>query len=202
MFHEIFDFFDKELNYGEIVDEFRFTLHINLIRSKLEHASVFWNSITSTDANKLERIQQKFAVLCFNCFFPNVHHSHAYTLHAYEEEEKHMRYSLFKFALLLNSVHFWNLFFFESLLTISETFLCSISTLKVKIALLLDAVQLIKLWKLTYLEPKQFPLITFYNGVLVIIKIFLVFKMHVYFFFSYSILVYVIDLLELSSLPA
>jgi hypothetical protein len=60
------------------MDEFCFTLHINLIRSKLQHVSVVWNSITSTDANKLERIQQKFAVLCFSFFYPN-----AYTLHTY-----------------------------------------------------------------------------------------------------------------------
>jgi hypothetical protein len=33
------------------------TLNIALVRSKLEDASVVWNSITSTDANKLERIQ-------------------------------------------------------------------------------------------------------------------------------------------------
>jgi hypothetical protein len=38
----------------------------------LEHASVVWNSITSTDASKLERIQQKFASLCFYCFVPYI----------------------------------------------------------------------------------------------------------------------------------
>jgi hypothetical protein len=47
-------------------------LYIALVTSKLEYASVAWNSITSTDANKLERIQQRFAALCFNCFFPQV----------------------------------------------------------------------------------------------------------------------------------
>jgi hypothetical protein len=33
---------------------------------------VVWNSITSTDGNKLERIQQEFAALCLNRFFPQV----------------------------------------------------------------------------------------------------------------------------------
>jgi hypothetical protein len=43
-----------------------------LVRSKLEYAMVVWNSITSTDTNKLERIQQKFASFCFYRFSPYV----------------------------------------------------------------------------------------------------------------------------------
>jgi hypothetical protein len=39
------------------------------VRPKLQYASVLWNSVTSTDARKLESIQRKFAALCQNRFF-------------------------------------------------------------------------------------------------------------------------------------
>jgi hypothetical protein len=57
-----------------------YLLYFKLVASKLKCASVVWNSITSTDANKLERIQQKFAALCFKRFFPHVNYSYFYAL--------------------------------------------------------------------------------------------------------------------------
>jgi hypothetical protein len=40
--------------------------------SKLEYASVAWNSVTVTDSNKLERVQKTFAALCHRRFFHNM----------------------------------------------------------------------------------------------------------------------------------
>jgi hypothetical protein len=41
-----------------------YVLYFTLVRPRLEYASVVWNSITSTDANKFELIQQKFTSVC------------------------------------------------------------------------------------------------------------------------------------------
>jgi hypothetical protein len=48
-------------------------LYSTLVLSKIECASVVWNSITFTDSAKLERIQRKFVVaLCYTRFFNGV----------------------------------------------------------------------------------------------------------------------------------
>jgi hypothetical protein len=49
-----------------------------VVRSKLECVSPVWNSITSTDANKLRCIQRKFAALCLTCSFPHIPYYYAF----------------------------------------------------------------------------------------------------------------------------
>jgi hypothetical protein len=45
-----------------------YVLYFTLVRPRLEYASVVWNSVTSIDANKLERIQQKLHPFDFIIF--------------------------------------------------------------------------------------------------------------------------------------
>jgi hypothetical protein len=45
------------------------------------YASVVWNSLMSSDSNKLEHIQQKFAFICFySSFLPHVLYSYTFAL--------------------------------------------------------------------------------------------------------------------------
>ena len=44
-------------------------LYCALVRSKLEFAPASWNSMILTDSSKIERVQWKFANLCYNRFF-------------------------------------------------------------------------------------------------------------------------------------
>jgi hypothetical protein len=129
-----------------------FILYFTLVRSKVQYASVVWSSITSTDAKKLERIQQKFAALCLKRFF-QVDYSYDLALDQLKLHTLHKRryrldalfltqvYRGSKFALL-----FWKLLVFGFLFDISETFLCLVSVLLVKIVLLLDELQQLMLF--------------------------------------------------------
>jgi hypothetical protein len=67
---------------------------------KLEYASVAWNSIISTDASKLERIQLKFVSLCHRCFFSHLPYSYADILnylkfHTFSDRRCHLRRPFF-----------------------------------------------------------------------------------------------------------
>jgi hypothetical protein len=76
---------------------------------------------------------------------------------------------------------FWNLLVFELLLGISDTFLCPMSTLQVKIGRLLGSLQLIILFveTLKYLEPKLLLFTVFFSGTFLIIKILSVFNINI-----------------------
>jgi hypothetical protein len=75
-----------------------------------------------------------------------------------------MQSFLLKSTLVLNSaLPFWKLLVSEFLLGTSETLLCSMSALQVKIVPLLDVHQLLMLFAgtLTHSEPEKFTLIIF-----------------------------------------
>jgi hypothetical protein len=57
-------------------DSFLF-FYVTLVTTELEYASSVWNSITTTDASKLEGVQQKFVALCFSRFFPHTSYNYA-----------------------------------------------------------------------------------------------------------------------------
>jgi hypothetical protein len=78
-----------------------YVLYFTLIRSKLEYASVVWNSITSTNAKELERIQQKFASVCVSLPFPRVPYSCTFAL------EKSSLHSLLKRRHHLDALFFF-----------------------------------------------------------------------------------------------
>jgi hypothetical protein len=119
-------------------------------RSKLEYASVAWNSMASTDCNKPKRIQQRFSALCFNRFF-QVHYCYPPALEELKLHTLRMRrhrldalFFLFEITLLLNSVHVsWKLLAFDFLLGIIETLHRSTSAPHVKTVPLLDVYQLL-----------------------------------------------------------
>jgi hypothetical protein len=49
-----------------------------LVRSKLEYASVAWNSFMITDSNRLEHIQIKLAALCHSRLSQDVKYHYDY----------------------------------------------------------------------------------------------------------------------------
>jgi hypothetical protein len=111
---------------------------------------------------------------------------------AFEDETDITAYALKWRLLLLFALPFWKLSVFESLLGISETFLCSISAHQLKTVLLLDAHQLLMLSAGTlmmYLKHILFPLDIFYNncGTIHILDINYIQYKFIYIFFPFLI---------------
>jgi hypothetical protein len=111
---------------------------------------------------------RRFAALCFDCFFPQVHHCYSLALEEINLHTLHMRRPL-RCTLFIQVLHavllFRKLLVFEFLLGISGGLLCSMSAPHVKIVPLLDVRQLLMLFAgaMTYLETRTFFLIIFYN---------------------------------------
>jgi hypothetical protein len=70
----------RSITYSFSSLECLYVLYLTLVRPRLVCASVVWNSITSTDANKLERIQQKFTSVCFSDFVSHVAYNYTVAL--------------------------------------------------------------------------------------------------------------------------
>jgi hypothetical protein len=146
-------------------------LYITLVRSKLEHASFVWNSITPTDASKLERIQQRFAALCFNRFFPQVHYCYSLALEELKLHTLHMRRHRLDAPFCYTSLHwFQNLPFVLEIvgLRVPARFIRDFALFNVcsscKFVPLLDVHQLLMFAEtLTYSEPGIFCSVIFYN---------------------------------------
>jgi hypothetical protein len=106
--------------------------YFTLVRSELEYPSVVWNSITFTDANKLESIRQKFASLCFYRIFPHVPYSYMFSLeklslHFLRTRRYHLDalFFLFRSTVALNPVlPYWKMLVFISLFAMLGTSQC------------------------------------------------------------------------------
>jgi hypothetical protein len=145
--------------------------YVTLVRSKLEYASVVWNSITSTDANKLERIQQRFAALCFNRLFPQVHYCYSLALKELKMHTLRMRRHCLD--ALIRTQDYFGFKISHSVLEIvglrvpalyNRNFALFNVYPHVQIIPLLDVHQLLMFAEtLTYSEPRTFSSGIFYN---------------------------------------
>jgi hypothetical protein len=172
-------------------------LYCTLIRSNLEYASFVWNSVTTTDANKLERIQKKFAALCYNRFLPQVHYTYSNALehlklHTLHKRRDHLD-ALFLIQVYLGSKFCPSVMETVGLRVPTRHLLCSTFALQLKTVLLLDVLQLLMLsaGTLMSLKDKMFHLNAFYckQDTAYMLSTYLIICVHnfilFYFFFSF-----------------
>jgi hypothetical protein len=145
----------------------------------LEYAYVVWNAIKSTDAEKLERIQQKFASGCFYRFLPRIPYSYTFALEKlslhFLRTRRHHLDSLFLFRLIvaLNpALPSWKILVFMSLLTMLGTSQGLAFVPQINTVLPVGAPMLPTWWvKIsTYLQSERVFSIVFYNLVLKIVN--------------------------------
>jgi hypothetical protein len=129
-----------------------FILYLKLVLSEDEYTSVVWNSITSTESKSGTHSAEACGRL-FNRFFPQFHYSYALVLEQLKSPTlQKRRYHLD--ALFLAHVYHGSkvcpsILYIDGLrvrFRYIRTVLCSMSALLVKIVLLLDALQLPKLF--------------------------------------------------------
>jgi hypothetical protein len=77
-------------------------LYFALVRSKLEYASVAWNSVTITDSNKLERLQKIFAAICQKNLFQDVEYHYENISEKLNLQTLHIRRRHFDAPFLIN----------------------------------------------------------------------------------------------------
>jgi hypothetical protein len=99
-FHHHIYFLFSLANFFSTIDSL-LMLYFALVRSKLECASVAWNSVTITDSNKLGRVQRKFAALCHKRFFQDVEYHYDNILEKLNLQTLHIKRSHFDALFLI-----------------------------------------------------------------------------------------------------
>jgi hypothetical protein len=122
-------------------------LYCILVKPKLDCASVASNSITATDASKLEHIQRTFISLRYRRFFSNLPYSYAdvrnyLKFRTLSDSRCHLDALFYVMFTVVQSfaVPFWKLSAFVCRIEISEILNC-VLTQTVATALLLDALR-------------------------------------------------------------
>jgi hypothetical protein len=139
-----------------------YVLYFTLVRSNLEHASVVGNSITSTDVNKLERIQKEVCV-GFYCFFPRVPYNYTSALekwvYVYIIYVKGDFTSYLRIVAFIPALPSWKMLVFLILLAVLGTSQSLVFVPLLNTVLLLCTPMLTTWWvKIsTYLQSERFP---------------------------------------------
>ncbi|PNF22317.1 hypothetical protein B7P43_G02928 [Cryptotermes secundus] len=141
-----------------------YVLYFTLVGSKLEYASLVWNSIISTDYNKPEHIQQKFVSICFYRFLPHIPYTYTdalekLSLHSLHKCSHHLDALFLFMSFVLNpALLFWKMLAFVFLPAILRTSHCLVFVPLINTVLLLGAPMLPMRWvKIsTYLQSEQF----------------------------------------------